>query len=363
MELVRPGQVGPEVADVQRRLASAGHPCEADDPGVFGQATTAAVRAFQQQRGLAATGVVGEDTWRALVEAGYRLGDRLLYLTRPPLRGDDVRDLQRRLNRLGFDTGFLDGAYGRRTQEAVRDFQLNMGLSPDAIAGPATVSAVCGLHRHHQSAAAFAVREREALRRPGRASVAGARIMVDAGRGPQDPGVVREGGLAEHRITWQIANRVAGRLAALSAQVVHARGPLTTPSALARADLANRAGVEVILSVHCNAAPSPRARGVAGYHFGHGGTVSERGRRLAELAVDRVVAATGTVDCRTHPSMATLLQASRAPAAQVEVGFLTHLEEGRLLADPSYQDRLASALTDALVSFVTGRNPLAAMVS
>ncbi len=46
----------------------------------FGASTEEAVKAFQQRRGLPSDGMVGEDTWGELVEAGYRLGDRVLYL-------------------------------------------------------------------------------------------------------------------------------------------------------------------------------------------------------------------------------------------------------------------------------------------
>ncbi len=123
MEPIRPGRTGPEVSDVQRRLGELGHAC-GDNPGVFDGLTEAAVRAFQQGRGLPADGAVGEETWLALVGASYRLGDRLLYLTRPPLSGDDVLDVQHRLNRLGFDAGQDDGVYDEQTTAAVREFQL-----------------------------------------------------------------------------------------------------------------------------------------------------------------------------------------------------------------------------------------------
>lgn len=357
MDVIRLGDVGPDVADVQRRLDGVGLPCHPDVPGVFGEATGTAVRTFQQQRGLTADGLVGDDTWRALVESGYRLGDRLLYVTQPMLRGDDVRELQRRLNRLGFDTDHVDGFYGERTRAAVRDFQLNAGLTPDGIAGQETFEALRRLHRHHQLAPAFAVREREALRRSARPSIAGARILVDAGHGPDDPGITLDDGPAEHDVTWQIANRLAGRLSALSAHVVHARGPRTTPSRSERARLANLLDVEAIVSVHCNATGSPAARGVAAYYFGQEGFVSERGQRLAELVVDAIVARTRTAHCRTHPSTSTLLRESRAPAVLVEVGFLTHPQEGRLLQEATYQDRIASALSDSLVAFLTGCAP------
>ncbi|TVR32499.1 MAG: N-acetylmuramoyl-L-alanine amidase [Nitriliruptor sp.] len=355
MEYIRRGRTGPEVEDVQRRLENLGFACP-DDRGIFDEATEAAVRAFQQVRGLPSDGIVGEDTWRTLVGASVRLGDRMLYVTRPLLHGDDVRELQRRLSRLGFDSGYDDGLYGRQTFDAVREFQLNIGITVDGIAGPTTIDGLTRLHRQHQAAPAYAVREREQLRRAPRQSLAGARIMVDPGRGPDDPGATGPDGVREATLTWQIASVVEGQLAALGAHVVLSRGPGTSPAPSDRAEHANLEDAEVILSVHMNEDPSPLARGVAGYHFGTDGFVSDRGRALAELAVDRVVEVTGTAHCRVHASALALLQRSRAPAVVIEVGFLSHPEEGVLLTDPAYQRLVAAALVDATVTFLLGRS-------
>ncbi len=355
MEYIRRGRTGPEVEDVQRRLENLGFACP-DDRGIFDGATEAAVRAFQQVRGLPSDGIVGEDTWRTLVGASVRLGDRMLYVTRPLLHGDDVRELQRRLSRLGFDSGYDDGLYGRQTFDAVREFQLNIGITVDGIAGPTTIDGLTRLHRQHQAAPAYAVREREQLRRAPRQSLAGAQIMVDPGRGPDDPGATGPDGVREATLTWQIASVVEGQLAALGAHVVLSRGPGTSPAPSDRAEHANLEDAEVILSVHMNEDPSPLARGVAGYHFGTDGFVSDRGRALAELAVDRVVEVTGTAHCRVHASALALLQRSRAPAVVIEVGFLSHPEEGVLLTDPAYQRLVAAALVDATVTFLLGRS-------
>lgn len=75
----------------------------------------------------------------ALAEAGWALGDRLLLIGAPMLRGDDVAELQAALNHLGFDCGRPDGIMGPATARALADFQRNSGLTPDGVCGAHTV--------------------------------------------------------------------------------------------------------------------------------------------------------------------------------------------------------------------------------
>ncbi|TML77079.1 MAG: peptidoglycan-binding protein, partial [Actinobacteria bacterium] len=68
MRVIREGDRGRQVADVQRRLAALGHPASDKElNGVFGPETRLRVMAFQQERGLSVDGIVGDDTWRQLV--------------------------------------------------------------------------------------------------------------------------------------------------------------------------------------------------------------------------------------------------------------------------------------------------------
>jgi peptidoglycan hydrolase-like protein with peptidoglycan-binding domain len=63
--LVRQGDQQHPVKTLQYLLRARGHTVAVD--GIFGPNTAAAVRAFQQQKGLAVDGIVGPVTWRALV--------------------------------------------------------------------------------------------------------------------------------------------------------------------------------------------------------------------------------------------------------------------------------------------------------
>ena len=67
---------------------------------------------------------------------------RLLKLTTPLMRGDDVKMLQKALEDHGFSPGKIDGIFGKRTQKAVRRFQKSAGITADGIAGPKTFEAL-----------------------------------------------------------------------------------------------------------------------------------------------------------------------------------------------------------------------------
>jgi N-acetylmuramoyl-L-alanine amidase len=114
---------------------------------------------------LRVTGVCDEDCWKALVEANWKLGDRMLLLTSPNMRGDDVAELQGSLARLGFDCGRVDGILGPLTARAVEEFQSNCGLPPDGVCGAATLRTVRRVISQTGDGPGIAtVREQERLR-------------------------------------------------------------------------------------------------------------------------------------------------------------------------------------------------------
>jgi N-acetylmuramoyl-L-alanine amidase len=356
MRTIRAGDRGDDVRDVQQRLVSMGaHVDPAELEGVFGPATEAAVRAFQQRRGLMVDGRVGAETWNEMVEAGYRLGDRTLYLKMPMLRGDDVRHLQRRLNSLGFDAGREDGIFGDRVNRAVQEFQRNIAVPQDGIVGietlhqlervrPATVDARSGAM----------LREVEALRRLN-ATLEGARVAIDPGHGPEDPGSSGPSGLTEADAAWGLALALEAELRRRGAEPRLLRAEDEDPSPSERATLANEWGAEICLSIHLNAHKDPRAEGCLCLYYGNEATSSPAGQQLAEAIQEELTSRIGLTDGRVHSMSITILRETRMPAVQVEPCFVTNPREERLLSEEPFCRDVAIAMARGVERFFGAR--------
>jgi N-acetylmuramoyl-L-alanine amidase len=351
--VIGPGERSPAVRQVAGWLGSLGLlPLERHDEDRYDEALVGAVRAFQQDRGLAATGTVDRETYQTLEGARWRLGGRVLHhqLSHPYV-GDDVVALQRRLAELGFDVGRCDGFFGARTDQALRDFQRNYGLAPDGTVGPATVRALAQLDRtvgrSGPGSSSHELREAEALRRRGPA-LAGKRVVLDPGHGAGDEGHTGHG-LIERDVVADLAARLEGRLAVAGAAAYLTHGADGNPTDLERADFANDTDADLLLSLHCDGHVSAAPAGIAVYYHGTGpANGSLPGERLAGLIEREVVARTGLYDGRTHPRTWELLRRTRMPAVHVELGYLSHPRDAARLADESFRDSVAEALVVAV---------------
>ena len=289
------GDHGDAVGDVQRRLESLGLSPGLDPDGTFGDGTRAAVEAFQYRRGLRVDGICGNQTWSALVEAGRRLGDRFLYRRTPMLRGDDVAELQQRLSALGFDIGRVDGIFGDQTSAGLAEFQRNVGLPVDGIAGASTVGELLRFGTLHvDTELVSAVRDRERLRQAPR-TLSGRRIALG-----------EEGGL----------DAAVGALRRL----LVARGALVTthhhPDGSVQASEANAGEAEVYLGLRLDTATR---HCTTAYYAGYR-TSSPGGRHLAELLQAALPGALGVEDTGCRGMSLPVLRETRMPAVILEVG-------------------------------------------
>ena len=334
MQFFRRGDRGPAVAEIRAKLDRLGLLADAgplDD--AFDDTADRAVRGFQQERGLRVDGVVGPETYRALDEAHWRIGDRLLsYTVARPFVGDDVATLQQRLLDMGFNPGRCDGIFGRATEAALQEFQRNVGLRADGALGPGTLRALEQLRRTVTGGSPSERREEERLRRGGGA-LAGRIMVLDPGHGGSDRGA-QANGLVEAEIVLDLATRIEGRLGALGVTTYLTRSADTSPDDRERAKFANEMNAEVFVSLHLEAVPSEHANGSACFFYGAsrpsravesgvGHVHSAVGERLSDLIAREVATRTDLVDGRTHPKSWELLRLTRMPAVRLEAGYIT----------------------------------------
>ncbi len=127
--------------------------------GYFGPETRRAVLAFQSIFNMPETGIVNSSVWykisyiyaavKQLSELSSEgiifdeLAGRYPDIVKPGEKGNNVRLLQYILNLLSDYYSYvprvtIDGVYGSKTQEAVKEFQRRQSLTPDGIVGPKT---------------------------------------------------------------------------------------------------------------------------------------------------------------------------------------------------------------------------------
>ena len=241
-----------------------------------------------------------------MVEASWNLGDRLLYLTSPNLRGDDVAELQSRLGRLGFDCGRVDGILGPRTARALEDFQSNCGTAADGVCGPDTVRTLTIVSSQTGAGPGIAaVREREHLR-TGLGSVALCRIVVG-----------QYGGLSA--LTRTLARELRLRGATVMS--------LDEPDAVAQATAANHFAADAYLGFETHTEPCGLVQFYSVPTF-----ESVGGRSLAELIAARLQHIDDLVP-QVRGMRLPMLRETRMPAVQCVFGPVrTAIDAGPALA-------------------------------
>jgi N-acetylmuramoyl-L-alanine amidase len=333
------GDEGPEVGDIQERLTGVGLTIDPEElGGRFGPSTDEAVRSFQSRRSLRIDGLVGPDTWGQLVEAGYRLGDRTLYLHSPFFRGDDVRALQRKLNALGFDAGREDGMFGVNTDRAMREFQRNVGEDADGIVGPHAIELLDRMRPLEHVTSRALVREEEELRQM-RTSIEGQVLAID----PGDPG---EPGAA---CTYSVAEALRDEFAAMGAKPSLLRSRGEALGSTDRARLANEMGAAMCVSVEL-ATGLPGASGPTVSYFGSAQTHSPAGMLLAQLILEEVEGALATRG-RLQRLSVSMLRETRMPAVLVEPAFITNERDAALIDDPVFAERVGRAVAAGVRRF------------
>jgi len=215
------------------------------------------------------------------------------------------------------------------------------------------------------------------------------KIVLDPGHGGRDPGAIGVGGLAEKDIVLSIAKKLARKLQKdMGLQVVLTRKDDSFIALEDRAAIANAESADLFVSLHMNASPNADARGLETYYLDK--TTDEAAMRLAarENATSRknvsdlqfilsdmmqnmkledsitlahrlqgsLVAGmakrmSDVRDLGVKKALFYVLVGARMPSVLVEMFFITHKSEGRVMAQESYQDAMVEALYEGIQKY------------
>ncbi|OGW62805.1 MAG: hypothetical protein A2V83_05840 [Nitrospirae bacterium RBG_16_64_22] len=218
-------------------------------------------------------------------------------------------------------------------------------------------------------------------------------VVIDAGHGGEDPGAIGPGGLREKDAALDLAKRLAELVRRNGGQAVLTREDDTFIPLRRRTEIANtynkHKGVDAFISIHLNAAPTRKARGIETYTLSLTNdkrslevAARENGMRLdrmnetdlllTHLAVDAkkdpslrlahriqssmaasVASKYGTADLGVKQGPFWVLYGADMPSILAEVSFVSHPKEERLLKTDKYRDEIAQAIYAGLEKFRT----------
>jgi N-acetylmuramoyl-L-alanine amidase len=215
------------------------------------------------------------------------------------------------------------------------------------------------------------------------------RIVIDAGHGGKDPGAAGPG-YSEAELTLDIALRLEKLLEReQGVDVVMTRRTDEYVALQERTAIANRSGADLFVSIHANASRNRTARGVESYLLNFASTpdaaaVAARENASSTLTMSHLndlvkqIALNSKLDesrdlaghvqqslvRRLRPANEAIrdlgvkqapfvvLVGASMPSILVEVSFLTHKQEGRLLGSGAYRQRIAEALLDGVKTYL-----------
>lgn len=170
------------------------------------------------------------------------------------------------------------------------------------------------------------------------------RIVIDPGHGGSDPGAVGPNGLKEAHVNLAVALKVAEKLRKAGVEVKLTRSGDVFVDLQSRCDIANSFGADYFVSIHCNSAGTPEAKGIETYCYKFGG----QGEILAKAIQTELIAATGRANRGVKTANYYVLRRTNMPAVLTELAFISNPEEERLLGSPDYQEKCATAIAQGL---------------
>lgn len=177
--------------------------------------------------------------------------------------------------------------------------------------------------------------------------IRGKLIVVDAGHGGDDPGMIGTTyGTMEKDLNLQTALYLRDYLKAAGAKVRMTRTKDSQkPSLSSRAQLSQTIGADAFVSVHFNSSPK-NVSGTLTFFYSESGDLP-----LARAIEHRLGDGIGLKSNGLSFGNYHILRENTIPAALVELGFLTSARDESIVRTSSYQKKAARAIADGLADY------------
>ncbi len=224
-------------------------------------------------------------------------------------------------------------------------------------------------------------------------------IAIDAGHGGEDPGSIGPAGTYEKHVVMALAGRLAGKVNRVNGmQAVLIREGDYFISLRNRIEKARRHKADLFVSIHADSFRDPRVSGSSVYVLSQRGASSEHARWLAERenasdliggvrledkdamlasvlldlsqtasleasidVAEKVLSGMGRVGKLRKSSVESagfaVLKSPDIPSLLIEAAYISNPSEEQKLLNVAYQDKLAGAILDGLVSYFSANPP------
>lgn len=181
-------------------------------------------------------------------------------------------------------------------------------------------------------------------------------IVIDPGHGGSDSGAIGANKVQEKNITLGIAQKMKALLEKAGAKVLMTRqtdvdvyGPnaSATNELQARSNVANNNNADIFVSIHIDAFSNPSVGGITTHYYQKTGYDAMLARNIQNQFGD----VTSFPDRGTKSSGFYVLKHTNVPAVLVEMGFVSNLDEEKLLQTDPVQQRLGQGVVQGLETF------------
>lgn len=183
-------------------------------------------------------------------------------------------------------------------------------------------------------------------------------IVVDAGHGGHDLGTNSNKTpiYEEKTLTLQTAKLVNENLKLLGYRTKMVRTDDTFIELKKRAEIANRCGARLFVSVHYNSAPKPASHGIEVFYYKAKGECprASKSRKLADSVLAETIRLTEAKNRGVKHGNFAVIRETEIPAVLIEAGFLTNADERKKIMGKAYQKKIAWGIARGIDEYIKG---------